>query len=122
MSVIPLGNYAGNSRLPEEVMRSLVTRSTDNVALSDLARPYGYTGGPAIGVAVNITPDTGGIRGGVFTLFGDDNPVVFNGDTGVRKIWAGADRTLKFSLEVRVRFLDFHGKLANFSKFLFSSG
>ena len=51
---------------------------------------------------MNITPDTGGIRGGVFVMFGDDNPVVFDGNSGVRKIWAGASRTLKFSLQVRV--------------------
>ena len=102
MSVISLANYAGNSRLPENIMRSLVTRSTDNAALSELARLYGYTEGPAVGVAVNVNPDSGEIRGGTLALFGEDNPVVFKANMGVRKIWAEAVRTLNFSFEVRV--------------------
>jgi len=97
MSVISLANYAGNSRLPENIMRSLVTRSTDNAALSELARLYGYTEGPAVGVAVNVNPDSGEIRGGTLALFGEDNPVVFKANMGVRKIWAEAVRTLNFS-------------------------
>ena len=115
MSVISLSEYAGNGKLSEEIMRSLVTRSTDATALSDLARPYGYTDGPAIGVAVNITPDTGGIRGGVFVVFGDDNPAVFDGNSGVRKIWAGATRTLKFALQVRVCVSDTRTRKFSFS-------
>ena len=63
MSVISLVNYAGNSKLPDDIIRSLVTRSTDNASLSELARAYGYTEGPAVGVAVNASPDTGETRG-----------------------------------------------------------
>ena len=90
MSVISLVNYAGNSKLPDDIMRSLVTRSTDNASLSELARAYGYTEGPAVGVAVNVSPDTGEIRGGTLALYGEDNPVVFKANMGVRKIWAEA--------------------------------
>ena len=54
MSVISLASYAGNSKLSDDIMRSLVTRSTDNESLSELARAYGYTEGPAVGVAVSV--------------------------------------------------------------------
>ena len=77
MSVISLANYAGNSRLPDCIMRSLVTRSTDNVALFD----------------------SGEIRGGTLALYCEDNPVVFKANMGVRKIWAEAVRTLNLSFE-----------------------
>ena len=82
MSVISLASYAGNSKLPDDIMRSLVTRSTDNESLSELARAYGYTEGPAVGVAVNVNPDTGEIRGGTLALYGEDNPVVFRANMG----------------------------------------
>ena len=102
MSVISLVNYAGNSKLPDDIMRSLVTRSTDNASLSELARAYGYTEGPAVGVAVNVSPDTGEIRGGTLALYGEDNPVVFKANMGVRKIWAEAISAVqlnRFSLD-----------------------
>ena len=102
MSVISLASYAGNSKLPVDIMRSLVTRSTDNETLSGLARAYGYTAGPAVGVAVSVNSDTGGIRGGTLALYGEDNPVVFRANMGARKIWAETVRTLNFSFEVRV--------------------
>ena len=102
MSVISLASYAGNSKLSDDIMRSLVTRSTDNETLSGLARAYGYTAGPAVGVAVSVNPDTGEIRGGTLALYGEDNPVVFKANMGARKIWAEAVRTLNFSFEVRV--------------------
>jgi hypothetical protein len=102
MSVISLANYAGNSKLPDDIMRSLVTHSTDNESLSEIARLYGYTAGPAVGVAVNVVPESGEIRGGTLALYGEDNPVVFKANTGVRKIWTEAVRTLNFSFEVRV--------------------
>ena len=82
MVVISLANYAGNSKLPDDIMRSLVTRSTDNESLSELARAYGCTEGPAVGVAVNVNPDTGEIRGGTLALYGEDNPVVFRANMG----------------------------------------
>ena len=102
MTVISLTSYAGNSKLSDDIMRSLVTRSTDNESLSELARAYGYTEGPAVGVAVSVNPDTGEIRGGTLALYGEDNPVVFKANMGARKIWAEAIRTLNFSFEVRV--------------------
>ena len=52
---ISLGERAGNSALSENVLRSLVTHADqDEERLAELARPYSYVGGAALGVMVGV--------------------------------------------------------------------
>ena len=62
MITIPLEDYVGNNKLSEEVRRSLLTRNVTCEHLADLARPYGCTNGPALGVTVAVKPETGEVR------------------------------------------------------------
>ena len=58
--------------------------------LAELARAYGYTEGPALGVTVAVEPETGEVKGGTMTVFGAGNPVIYVSKTeGIsgRKLW-----------------------------------
>ena len=100
---IKLDEFAGNAKLSEGTLRGLVTRSGVAEELADLARPLGYTDGPALGVWVQVNHVTGAIEGSRLHFLGSDNPVVFQHETGARKIWKGAkDRKMRISFEIRV--------------------
>ena len=105
MIIIPLEDYAGNNKLSEEVRRSLVTHDATCEHLAELARPYGYTEGPALGVHVAVEPETGEVKGGTMTVFGAGNPVVYVSKAegiSARKLWPKADRDLNLFVEIRV--------------------
>ena len=107
MIIIPLESYAGNNKLSEEVRRSLVTRDVTCEHLAELARAYGYTEGPALGVTVAVEPETGEVKGGTMTVFGAGNPVVYiSKPEGIsaRKLWQKADRDLNLLVEIRVSY------------------
>lgn len=75
---IKLDEFAGNAKLSEGTLRGLVTRSGVAEELADLARPLGYTDGPALGVWVQVNHVTGAIEGSRLQFLGSDNPVVFH--------------------------------------------
>ena len=100
---ISLDDYGYGQKLTEGVMRALVTHSTNHEQLATLARPYGYTGGAQLGVAVRVNHETGGVLGSVMKLFGEGNPVVMEAKVPARRIWLTASRQLELSLQIRVR-------------------
>ena len=99
---ISLDDYGYGQKLTEGVMRSMVTHSSNPGELALLARPYGYTGGAQLGVAVRINNETGGVLGSVLKLFGEGNPVIMKTKFPARRLWLTAHRQLEMSLEVRV--------------------
>lgn len=99
---ISLDDYGYGQKLTEGVMRALVTHSTNHEQLATLARPYGYTGGAQLGVAVRVNHETGGVLGSVMKLFGEGNPVVMEAKVPARRVWLTASRQLELSLQIRV--------------------
>ena len=84
-----------------------MTRDVTCEHLAELARAYGYTEGPALGVTVAVEPETGEVKGGTMTVFGAGNPVVYiSKPEGIsaRKLWQKADRDLNLLVEIRVSY------------------
>ena len=105
MITIDLENNVGNNKLSDEVLRSLVTRNVTCEHLAELARPFGYTDGPALGVTVGVVPETGEVKGGIMTVFGTGNPVVYISKPEgipIRKLWPKAGKDLNLLVEIRV--------------------
>ena len=103
MNLISLDDFGFGQKLKESVMRAMVTHTTNDTELAELARPHGYSEGARLGVAVKIDHTTGSIAGSVMTLFGEDNPVVMEVKVPARRIWDTiTDRKLDFSMTVRV--------------------
>ena len=102
---ISLGERAGNSALSENVLRSLVTHADqDAERLAELARPYSYVGGAALGVMVGINSDTGEVTGSRFKFFGEDKPKVYVGQVKGRQLWGidvAKEMKVDFSIGVR---------------------
>ena len=100
---ISLDDYGHGQKLTEGVMKGMLTHSTNNGKLAELARVHGYSGGAQLGVVVRINHETGAVLGSVFQLFGEDNPVVWDIRTPAKKIWEKAKRRVTLSMEIRVR-------------------
>ena len=102
---ISLRERAGNSALSENVLRSLVTHADqDAERLAELARPYSYVGGAALGVMVGINSDTGEVTGSWFKFFGEDKPKVYVGQVKGRQLWGidvAKEMKVDFSIGVR---------------------
>ena len=102
---ITLGECADDGGLTEGTMKALVTRADgDADRLAEMARPYGYTGGAALGVVVMVGSDTGDIRGARFAFFGEENPSVYEGHVKGKQLW-GADvaKEMRISFKIGVR-------------------
>ena len=79
-------------------MKSLVTRADgDADKLAEMARPYGYVGGAALGVVVVIGSDT---------FFGEENPNVYKGQVKGKQLWGSEmPKEMKISFNIGVRSL-----------------
>ena len=105
MITINLESNVGNNALSDEVRRSLVTRDATCEHLAELARPYGYTNRPALGVMVGVVPETGEVKGGIMKVFGTGNPVVYTSKPEgipIRRLWPKAAKDLNLLVEIRV--------------------
>ena len=100
---IKLDEFTGDTKLTEGTLRGLVARSSVAEDLAELARPLGYTEGPALGVWVQVNHVTGAIEGSRLHFLGTDNPVVFQHEVGARKVWKGVKgRKLRLIIEIKV--------------------
>ena len=102
---ITLSEYAGDGGLSEVTMNSLVTRADgDADHLAQMARPYGYTGGAALGVVVVVESHNGDILASRFTFLGEENPSVYEGQVKGRQLW-GAEmaKDMKITFKIGVR-------------------
>ena len=99
---ITLSEYAGDGGLSEMTMKALVTRADgDADNLAQMARPYGYTGGAALGVVVYVGSDNGDILSSRFTFLGEENPSVYEGQVKGKQLW-GAEMAKEMKIAFRI--------------------